>query len=686
MLITWFVHETTRAEGLKANLSRQFNTQLRAAVRRESDLIIAFADNYTPWDDFANFVRKPTGSFYKEQVDSSYKTYNASGSRTFNISRKLVAQGYESATTELTQVPLPAEAFDKAIRSRSVVHFFSRHHNKVYEWTGAVITSTVDIHRKGKVSGYFFVLREWDRDVLSSVSSTAGATRVQFTPLITDDSWSDLKAEMQLPSIGGGRDYILFATCDVPWLQQNRQAGWVVVLAGGVFILLGGLLFSTSMSIWILKPLKRITNLLGGTDLETEQHSEPEFQVLEKLITRHKAQTEILESALDEITTAQRQAANANSAKSRFLANMSHEIRTPMNGIIGMLDLVEMSSLDGTTYDHITSAKQSAESLLSLLNDILDFAKIEAGRIEIECIPLDLSKMQHEVITMFTPLASQTNISLVAEFDMEPNWRLGDPHRLRQILINLVGNAIKFTDQGSVALNFRSRNDLVYIEVRDTGCGISPDRQAAVFDPFLQADQSVTRTKGGTGLGLTICANLIQLMGGELRLESDLGKGSVFSFEVQLPVTAKPQEVVENRATTGVTNLLGLHILLAEDNPTNQKVAAKMLSRLGCTCVLAENGEIAVEYAMNQNFDAILMDLQMPVLGGLDAAKIIRCKEVEAGIEPKPIIAVTANAFAEDQRACQEVGMNGFISKPFMLSDLCAALERYTRANSSKAA
>jgi len=433
-------------------------------------------------------------------------------------------------------------------------------------------------------------------------------------------------------------------------------------------------------------PLKAGGRVVGVLFLYTD--TDPDFDarlagLLESIggqlgtaVERLQVQAELLD-ANRELAGARDQALAASRAKSEFLANMSHEIRTPMNGVLGMADLLLTGDLSDESRGYAETIHSSGEALLAILNDVLDFSKIEAGKMDFEEVPFDPRRCLDDVAALMDGRARERGVALTAMATAAvPRQVVGDPSRSRQVLLNLVGNAVKFTQDGEVAIRLGVAEGGLLFEVVDTGIGISEEAKEQLFDAFTQADSSTSRRFGGTGLGLAISRRLVEGMGGEIGVESVEGEGTAFWFILPLHAVEGQIEVA-TAATAPAAVARPLHLLLAEDNAVNRLVATKCVERLGHTVESAANGREAVATWQGGRFDAVLMDCQMPEMDGYEATAEIRRLEREGGVERRtPIIALTAHAMGGDRERCLAAGMDDYVAKPLRSDELTDALAR----------
>jgi signal transduction histidine kinase/DNA-binding NarL/FixJ family response regulator len=511
---------------------------------------------------------------------------------------------------------------------------------------------------------YAFDLRPWEGE--PSVRRTLELGGASWVPVVS------------APRILGNRLVTFIPTAQFDIQRQALIAFWAAAT-----VLLGGVLLYKNRKVEqsVLRPLSQLSEKMREVEagdtvpVESEEgHRFREFGAIEERFRSMAQAIRVREGALAEASVRARQAAEAKSA---FLANMSHEIRTPLGGVIGLNRLALHHAPDERLRGYLTKIDTAAQSLLAILNQILDFSKIEAGQIRVERRPFQPAQVVRSVAGLMEAPARAKGLILTAECEpVAGDWRLGDELRLKQVLLNLLSNAVKFTDDGVVMLVVAEAGPgRLRCEVRDTGVGLTPAQQEKIFQPFVQADESTTRRHGGTGLGLPISKELVELMGGKLTVRSAPGEGSAFVFELAAPPCEAPVEEPSPAAAPTRPDLSGRCVLVADDSAINREILVALFERTGARIVTAADGCEAVETFRRERCDLVLLDVQMPVMDGHEAARQIRA--LDAGV---PIIAVSASAFPEDVARSRAAGMNEHLLKPLEEAPLDQLLRQYLAA------
>jgi signal transduction histidine kinase/CheY-like chemotaxis protein len=677
MAMVWVYVLSKNQEQILTQYSlNQLNESSDAIIELQQSMLYKVAYDYTYWDDFVNFLYNPDQTWGEENISTILSSFHAEGVWMISKTGKMVYSDFSNSESGLVDYHFSPDLLEK-LHSERFFSFFYVANGSLFFLQGATIHPTDDAARLSEPHGYFFLAQNWDEEILELFQKLS-AGNISFG--FDDEEPAGIGKNQVLVAkplydwMGGKTATIYFAKA-LNFLQlfrQNATKTFVLVLSTLLGILV---VLSILLARWVGQPLKLTAEVIAAGDtsrLNELRGKASDFELISNLVADFINQKKELETALSK-------AEESDKLKSAFLATMSHEIRTPLNGIIGFSYLLRDDYLSkADQHEYVDIIIKSANHLLDLINDILELSKIEAGQLKLSTQTINPFSLLSELHAMFLkdPAVVQKKLALkvTALHDNKPTLVMADGVRLKQILTNLISNAIKFTHSGSIEFGceYGDNNSLVFF-VKDSGIGIDKESHHRIFDRFFQVDSSASRMYEGSGLGLPICKGLVQLMAGQIWLESEPGKGSTFYFSVPLSVSETVIPEAAEYVNYQPDKANGKKILLIEDEETNYLLMKLILEKVGYEVVHTETAEEGLEkLKKDKTFNLVLMDIRLPGMNGYEATREIR----KLGLRV-PVIAQTAYHMAGDREKALEAGCNDHISKPIARQKLYDILSKY---------
>jgi signal transduction histidine kinase/CheY-like chemotaxis protein len=661
------------------------------------------------WTELLNATLKKDSTWFLQEFVPGMRNYGLNYVWALNENGDIIFNKDIDINTEISIFNIDSSTLLEKLKNKPFQNFFIKYNGSITHILTAPIQPSSDANRVTTPKGYLICGKRFDIAFIKEFSSIAPGTNFTIT-----DSVNNFYDSIDYKNYSANyKQYFNdFNGNKIAALQAKKSFGvinsynenlrtYILLYLIFLFILLIGYYYFLKLK--VLNPIAILSNALSkkdGSNLGTLKTKKDEFadlaimiddsfvknkQLQQEINLRLKTEEELKKSAfeLERATIDKIRAEQDKIAKAEFLSTMSHEIRTPINGVIGVANLLKSENLTPAQRELVNTLSFSSNHLLAVLTDILDFSKIESGNISFDSVQFNLQQVCKNVIALYGPAAYTKNIGLSLDDDNEvAEYLNGDSVRLCQILNNLVGNAIKFTQKGKAILSYKlvsqiDNKQIVSFSITDTGIGIANEKLHTIFDSFSQADKSITTNYGGTGLGLAITKKLIELQGGSIVVDSVVNAGTVFTFQLSFDiVNTTTYQAEKTTREQSISNLNGLKVLVAEDNKINALILNKFLIKWNATMELALNGEEAIEKLQSNSYDLILMDLHMPIMDGREATKYIR-ENKNTDYNAIPIIALTADATTETQKQIFELGFNQYVTKPFNPNNLYAVLEKF---------